>query len=754
MELHYTMAGQLGIKDRLRRIFKTPGHKSESQPQPQPPPQGSAQTPANDTPDGAPNSNPSNAKPPQADEEEDEFPEVSPALITNYPSHWCCFDYTDDDGTTSLAPGVGSPPPHDKLVSEARRKWASGTLFPPEFLGPKIFAPDWTPDAGYSLPTFLYDLVTRRVIETSTLSELAEKMRYATISHVWGDQGIELDGTPYGVPGSIPIRYEEKLIRMLEAARVLVGERYVWMDILCLDQYDPSPHKREAEVAEMGPYFRNATGCLVWMDDAFEKCDEDWPKDVLDSLEGINGFFRMDRHGLSMNSASGAADGLDPSAVVGKATDEMRGPEALGWIRKVRKVERAPWFRRVWTLQEAVVPKDFLICTPERYMISCSTLCRLVGLVEATARRLLSNGAIESIEVIHELHGSEVYKILKLRQLYQHDEVGFWHIAQAVRSRSCTVENDRAMGVSGMLQRTWPILDYRMESGQILGETWEQALLESDFSALLYLGERASVYSMFADPLAGMPFISIGARRKPDTAPKETHRLKLVDGVAMKDVGCDRVCSVTGVMCTALEGALKEWMMTQTPFQDMDMETHLRLATAWGLPEHTQSIKGGNGDLKDFSPGAYAAFLSLAPSWATPILGRLADKEFSREVKRLFPQAILQRLRILQLLLGVNQGKHAAVLLQMANSEPQVGLISEPPDDTVVALTPSSYHNHPGPGCLLVKVLEDGVFHKIGIGLGKAVRAHSFVSGQIIPPPRIPDLPWVYVPSLRSATQE
>ncbi|KAJ6136854.1 hypothetical protein N7497_012106 [Penicillium chrysogenum] len=692
------MAGQRGIKDRLRRIFKTPEHKSESQPQPQPlpPPQGSAQGPANNTPDGAPNSNPSNAKPPQADEEEDKFPEVSLVLITNYPEHWCCFDYTDDDdGTTSLAPG------------ETRRKWASGTLFPPEFLGPKIFAPDWTPDAGYSLPTFLYDIVTRRVIETSTLSELAKKD--AIRNHL-----THLDGTPYGVPGPIPIRYEEKLTRMLEAARVLVGERYVWMDILCLEQYYPSPHERQAEVAEMGRYFRNATGCFVWMDDAFENCDEDWPKDVLDSLEGINAFFRMDRHGLSMNSTSDAADGLVPSAVAGKATDEMRGPEALGWIRKVRKVERAPWFR--------------------------------LGLVEATARRLLSDGAMESIEVLHELHGSEVCKILKLRQLYQHDEVGFWHIAQAVRSRSCTVESDRAMGVSGMLQRTWPILDHRMESGRILGETWEQALLESDFSALIYLGERSSVYSMFADPLA--------ARRKPNTAPKETHRLKLVDGVAMKDVGCNRVRSVTGVVCTALEGALKEWMMTQTPFEDMDMETHLSLATAWGLPKHTQSIKGKNGDMKDFSPGAYAAFLSLAPSWATPILGRLADKEFSLEVKRLFPQAILQRLRILQLLLGVNQDKHAVVLLQMANSEPQVGLISEPLDDTVVVLTPSSYHSHPGPGCLLVKALEDGVFHKIGIGLGKAVRAHSFVSGHIIPPPRIPGLPWVYVPSLGWATQE
>ncbi|KAF9891568.1 hypothetical protein FE257_003579 [Aspergillus nanangensis] len=754
------MSEYRGIKDRLQRIFKASGHKSESKalplPPPQPQPQESTQGPENNTPDEAANSNRSSAKLPQADQEEEKFPDVSLALITNYTGQWCCFDYTyDDDGiaSTSLATGVVSPPPHASLIGETRRTWASGTLFPPEFLGPKIFDQDWTHDAEYSLPPLLYDMVLRRVIDTSTLSELAKMTRYATISHVWGDHGIELDGTAYGVAGPIPIRNEEKLVRILEAARVIVGERYVWIDILCLDQDYPRPHKLQAEVAEMGRYFRNATGCFVWMDDAFDDCGEDWAGDVLGSLEAINRFWAMDRQGVSMNPESGAPHGLGPSTGIGKAADEMPGPEALEWIRKVRKLERAPWFRRVWTLQEAVVPKDFLICAPERHMISCSILCGLVGLVEAAARRLLLDGAMESVEIIHELHSSEVYKILKLRKLYQHGEVGFWHIAQAVRSRSCTVENDRAMGVSGMLQRTWPTLDHRMESKRIWGQTWEQALLESDFSALMYLGEQSSIYSMFADPVAGMPFISMRGR-KPDPAPKETHWLKLVDGVAMKDVGCDRVRRVTGVMCTALEGALKEWMMAQAPFKDMDMETHLQLATAWGLPTHTQGIKGENGGIKHFSPGAYAAFLSLAPSWASPMLGRMKDKEFSQEVKRLFPRALLQRLRILHLLLGVNQGKHAVVLLQMANSDPQVGLISEPPDDPVIGLTPSSYHNHPGPGCLLVKVLEDGVFHKIGIGLGKAVRAHTFVSGQIIPPPRIPGLPWAYASSFEWEIQE
>jgi hypothetical protein len=716
----------------------------------------------------------------EQDDEDNKFPEVSSELITNYGTDWCCFDYTEksddgDDDATTAAPAagvVGSVPAKDdydddELASEIRRKWASGApvSLAPEFLGPKAFGTqgngNQTPDAGSyseSLPALLFDLVKRRVIDTSTLlsSEKAksgaEKIQYAVISHVWGanslDQGVDLDGTPYGVDYWIPIRSEEKLIRILEAARVLVGERYIWMDILCLDQAFPFSEARHAEAVKMGEYFCNATGCLVWMDDAFEECgEEDWSKDVLGSLEAINAFFGLDRQGLTVASVTGMApnDEQEPSRA-SRIAKVMRktmrdATEAQEFIQTIRKLERAPWFHRVWTLQEAVIPKELLICTPQGNMISRSTLFRLVRLIEATARQLLQEGEMQSVDIMRELHGSELYKILKLRELYERGQVGFWHIAQAKRSRTCAIENEHMIGVSGMLQRTWPVVGHRINSEQLWAETWEEALLEGDFSALMYLGEQSLTYSMIADPEAGMPFIAMaGGRgdkgRQPDdhSPPKETHRLKLADGVAMWNVGCDHVRSVTGVMCTVLQGALRDWMDTQTPFKDMDLETHLALAIAWGLPQHTQSIIGKSGEMKEYSPGGYAAFLSLAPSWASPILKHVQNKEFSREVKRLFPRALLYRIRLLQLLLRANQGKYAVVLLQMANSESQVGLISEPPDDTVIALTPSSYRDHPGPGCLLVKVLEEGVFHKIGIGLGKAVRADAFVSGQIIWP--------------------
>jgi hypothetical protein len=60
---------------------------------------------------------------------------------------------------------------------------------------------------------------------------------------------------------------------------------------------------------------------------------------------------------------------------------------------------------------------------------------------------------------------------------------------------------------------------------------------------------------------------------------------------------------------------------------------------------------------------------------------RMRPDGFPQPDPNLVEHSVLQHLDK-QLLLGVNQGKHAVVLLQMANSEPQVGLISEPPDDT------------------------------------------------------------------------
>ncbi|KAL2824878.1 hypothetical protein BDW59DRAFT_162073 [Aspergillus cavernicola] len=80
-----------------------------------------------------------------------------------------------------------------------------------------------------------------------------------------------------------------------------------------------------------------------------------------------------------------------------------------------------PWFRRIWTLQKGVIPKNMLFCTPERYMTPCSTFLQMVGIVEVIASAMLDAGAMEGVVLMQELQEPELYKILKPRQLYANE---------------------------------------------------------------------------------------------------------------------------------------------------------------------------------------------------------------------------------------------------------------------------------------------------------------------------------------------
>jgi hypothetical protein len=545
--------------------------------------------------------------------------------------------------------------------------------------------------------------------------------RYVAVSHVWGDV-VSVDGSKYGVPWPVPIRSVEKLDSLLDAVLILTGERYIWMDVLCLNQ-EENGVAREAEIREMGPYYRNAGGCLVWLDNAYNDCA--WKDDVLDSIEAINGYFKQDAHGMPKFSA---VEMFGPN---GSGMADAMGEDSYKWIRKVRRIESAPWFRRVWTLQEAVIPRDLFIVTPERYMTSISTLFQVVGVVELLVRGLMDEGSGETIVLFEELQKSETYKMLKLRQAYENGEVGFWHLAQAVRSRSCSLECDRVLGVSGMLQRTEPVIDTRLEVKSLWDKLWKQSVEEGDFSACLYLGERELQVSMYPDTEAGMAFLSTRGTIIP--AIKERHTLELIDdGIKMNGVGFDPIQQSVNIVCHAIEGPLFEWTKGHPPLIDWNITSHKALAVAWGLADYTRTFTLDN-KLQEYCPAAWAIFAVIAPTGGAALLSAFGP-EFATEVRRFMPGAFVQRSRIMHLMQGDAGRKFALVLLWMATSEPQLAIVSEPLTGTILAVMPHSYVESPGAGCLICKSPPEGGVRKIGIGLGGEVKA-AFLARTFFAPP-------------------
>jgi hypothetical protein len=85
----------------------------------------------------------------------------------------------------------------------------------------------------------------------------------------------------------------------------------------------------------MKGYFENATGCLVWLDNAFE--DGEWKK-VLRALKEINKFFSLDEYSVPTVSVDTLFGGN--SNFLEKSFDSV---EAFKWIKKILTIEKCPW---------------------------------------------------------------------------------------------------------------------------------------------------------------------------------------------------------------------------------------------------------------------------------------------------------------------------------------------------------------------------------------------------------------------------
>lgn len=155
---------------------------------------------------------------------------------------------------------------------------------------------------------------------------------YEALSYVWGDLGhgkiIKVDGVEQAVTSS--------LYAALHRLRSSDSKRFLWVDQLCINQWDKK--EKTNQVNLMREIYKKSSRGLLWLG---EIVDEEGGWEVRDAQVALD-FVRF-------VAASNSNEKSLPSTI---ATPKA----AEGAKRAFEYMILHPWWSRIWTVQEAILP--------------------------------------------------------------------------------------------------------------------------------------------------------------------------------------------------------------------------------------------------------------------------------------------------------------------------------------------------------------------------------------------------------------
>lgn len=155
---------------------------------------------------------------------------------------------------------------------------------------------------------------------------------YETLSYTWGD--LEADDQKTIYIDSIPVCISSGLFSAMHRLRLPTSgrasyTRRLWIDQLCINQSDLQ--EKMQQVSMMGKIYSQCSSCNIWLGDLGDVSVSD-AGDALDLLVCY------------------AGERLEPESWL---ADQSRLDKALELINHIVTL---PWWHRVWTVQEAVLP--------------------------------------------------------------------------------------------------------------------------------------------------------------------------------------------------------------------------------------------------------------------------------------------------------------------------------------------------------------------------------------------------------------
>jgi hypothetical protein len=225
------------------------------------------------------------------------------------------------------------------------------------------------PDASDNLRLLIVHAggVSEPIRCTLRIVSLRNKPSYDALSYTWGDSAttkpIEVDG--------FKIRVTTNLEQALQHLRDVKNDLTLWVDAVCINQSNNS--EKSQQVALMGQIYRQCAQVRIWLGCDSFKCGI-----AQSSLQ-------------TSNAADDSSGAVDPFEIIRHLADDRHIHEWScfhtqnddGRDRVVYKadekfdtiieafiaVTESPWWSRMWTIQEAILPKEGLL-THDTWSIS------------------------------------------------------------------------------------------------------------------------------------------------------------------------------------------------------------------------------------------------------------------------------------------------------------------------------------------------------------------------------------------------
>lgn len=234
----------------------------------------------------------------------------------------------------------------DLVVVGGPSSWKRGSAA----VGASIQPCPWLRDKppAVSMPHYLWDRQLRRTV---VVGDLEERPEYIAVSHTWGrwkteDPPVHLPCTPWPIPLNTRFVVPD-LPDTLQ--KILLPQRYVWMDLLCIPQ-DGSVLSK-VEISRQATIFREASVAVMWLNDI-----DEWTS-LPAVLEWLCFQFIVDND-LSAGEADAAS--AQKQQKLSSQNIELVTPSTNTSSATIPG-ELHPWFTSLWTLQEICLRPDMLL---------------------------------------------------------------------------------------------------------------------------------------------------------------------------------------------------------------------------------------------------------------------------------------------------------------------------------------------------------------------------------------------------------